>query len=86
MTEVGASRMPKVDFEKDKLQPYLVDQVKNVEKDNKRRFITWRTRLIRGRIGFALLSSIVLGIYGYTMVAVKRETFLDNFDEIEDDD
>lgn len=75
------NRMPKVDFEKDKVHPYLIDQIKVVEKENFRRLLIWKRRIFSGRLGGLTLGSFVLSIYGYTMYAVQRETFLDNFDE-----
>lgn len=85
-TTSGENRMPKVDFEKDKVHDYIKDQVKVVEKENLKRLFLWKYRLIGGRRGFAFLASLVFGIYGYTMYAVNQETFLDNFDEPEMDD
>ncbi len=83
---MSGEQMPKVDFEKDKVHKYLVDQAKVAEKENIRRYKTFKRVLRSGRIGGAVLTSIVLGIYSYTMVAVKRETFLDDFDEPSMDD
>ncbi|XKL63287.1 hypothetical protein PGB90_005651 [Kerria lacca] len=75
------NRMPKVDFEKDKINQYLIDQIKVVEKDNLKRFAEFKRRLFSGRLSLTTLSTIVVSIYVYTMYTVKRETFLDNFDE-----
>lgn len=81
------NRMPKVDFVKDKLHPYMVDQIKIVEKDNIKRFKEFKRKLFSGRVGGCILGTVVFSIYFYTMNAVKRETFLDNFDDpaLEDD-
>lgn len=78
---VDTTRMPVVDFEKDNVHQYLVDQAKAVEKDNFRRFAAYKRKLIGGRLSMLTLCSFALSIYGYTMYAVKHETFLDNFDE-----
>lgn len=81
------AQMPVVDFEKDNVHQYLVDQAKAVEKDNVRRFHAFKRRLIGGRLSMVTLCSIAVSIYGYTMYAVSKETFLDNFDEpVRDDD
>lgn len=77
----GSDRMLKVDFEKDKVHPYIVDQIKTVEKDNFRRLLNWKRVIFSGRVGGIALSGLVLSIYGYTMYAVSRETFLDNLDD-----
>ena len=79
-------RMPKVDFEKEKVHDYIKDQVKTVERENLQRLFLWRYRLLGGRKGVSLLTSLVLGIYSYTIYAVGQENFLDNFDEPEMDD
>lgn len=76
-----SDRMPKVDFEKDKVHPYILDQIKIVEKDNFRRLLNWKRIIFSGRVGGIALGGLALSIYGYTMYAVKRETFLDNLDE-----
>jgi len=81
-----SNRMPIVDFEKDNVHQYLVDQAKAVEKDNVRRWAVFKRRLNGGRLGMVTLGSIVIGIYSYTMYAVKRETFLDDLDEPTHDD
>ena len=81
------TRMPKVDFDKDKVPEYIKEQVKTVEKDNRRRVFEFRRILRGGRKSGLFWGTIVASIYGYTMYAVKQETFLDNFDyPTEDDD
>lgn len=79
-------QMPKVDFSKDKIPEYIKDQVKVVEKDNRKRLAEFKRVLRSGRLSGFTWGSIAIGIYAYTMYAVKRETFLDNFDFPEDDD
>lgn len=78
MTE--QAQMPKVDFNKDKIPEYIRDQKKLVEKDNIRRVIEWKRHLRAGRYWGGTFAAVVLGIYVYTFTAVRRETFLDNFE------
>lgn len=80
-------RMPKVDFEKDKVSEYIKDQIKVVERDNLKRLAEFKRVLKGGRFAGLFWGSVVISIYSYTMYAVKQETFLDNFDyPTEDDD
>lgn len=76
-----SDRVPKVDVTK--LKPAELLYVKEIERKNLERVLklqrTRRNNLITGGI----LGGIVLGIYGYSMYAVKQETFLDDFDEPE---
>lgn len=81
---MGKDDMNPVDVHNDKNIPrYLLDQIKVTEKANLKRYRDFRRTLIGGRISGAVLSATALGIYFYTMYAVKQETFLDDFDEPE---
>lgn len=55
--------------------------MKLVEKENKQRVIKLeRTRVRNIWTGLALAST-VLSIYGYTILSIKQEKFLDDFEE-----
>ncbi|XP_018563539.1 cytochrome c oxidase assembly factor 3, mitochondrial [Anoplophora glabripennis] len=74
-----SDRMPKIDISK--LKQTDVHFIKEVEKKN----IDRVQKLMRIRknnlITASLLGIGVLSIYGYTMYAVRQESFLDDFDE-----
>lgn len=78
-----ADRMPKVDTCKDKhrISEIQLTYMKYIEKENIER-AQKLTKLRRKNIFTALsLGAAVIGIYAYTILAVKQETFLDDFDE-----
>lgn len=80
---MGDERMPKVDFIKDKanLKHTALDYMKLVEKQNLER-VQKLKRIQRGNlITGCLLGVGVFGVYMYSMLAVKQERFLDDFDE-----
>lgn len=79
-------RMPKVNFDKDKVPEYIKDQIKAIEKDNRRRVFEFRRILRGGRLSGLFWGGLATFIYGYTIYAVKQETFLDNFDYPNEDD
>lgn len=76
--------MPKVDLSKvqsDKNNIHIKDYMKLVEDQNFRR-VERLKRLRRNNLITGLtLGAGVLSIYAYSMLAVKQETFLDDFDE-----
>ncbi|KAJ4448901.1 hypothetical protein ANN_00293 [Periplaneta americana] len=76
-------QMPKVDLMKDKanISPTTIDYMKIVEKKNLQRVqALQKLRQRNVRTGF-MLGTGVLGIYLYTIFAVRQEKFLDDFDE-----
>lgn len=85
-SQVGQNEsMPKVDLIKDgeKLKSIDVVYMKRVEQQNLERaqkVQAYRITNRRTAIGLALG---VIGIYAYTIYAVKQEKFLDDFDEPE---
>ncbi|XP_074028622.1 coiled-coil domain containing 56 [Leptinotarsa decemlineata] len=71
--------MPKVDISK--LRQRELHFIKEVEAKNLER-VQKLTALRRKNLITGLLLGVgVLGIYGYSMYAVKQETFLDDFEE-----
>ncbi|KDR17579.1 Coiled-coil domain-containing protein 56 [Zootermopsis nevadensis] len=76
-------QMKKVDLMKDKanISRTTIDYMKVVEKENLRR-VQALQKLRQRNIGTGLmLGAGVLGIYFYTIFAVRQEKFLDDFDE-----
>jgi hypothetical protein len=79
----------KLDKEKLKtLDPKAMSKIQEmyIEKlnaKNKERYLKEKTLKKHYRITGALLISIALSIYGYTMYAIRQEKFLDDFDEPE---
>jgi hypothetical protein len=76
-------RMPKVDLVKDKanISRTTVDYMKIVEKENLRRVQELQKLRQRNVRTGLMLGAGVLGIYLYTIFAVRQEKFLDDFDE-----
>lgn len=78
-----ADRMPNVDPGKDKhsLSEIQLTYMKYIEKENIER-VQKLKKLRRKNIFTALtLGAAVFGIYAYSILAVKQETFLDDFNE-----
>lgn len=81
--QVMADQMPKVDFDKDKsrLSETQLNYMKYIENQNIERAQKLK-KLKRNNIITALtLGAAVVGIYAYSILAVKQETFLDDFNE-----
>lgn len=78
----GGSRMPKVDLDKDfaNLSKTQLDYMRKIEKENLVRAGALRRTRRNNILTGVLLTGGVLGIYLYSMFAVKQEKFLD-FDE-----
>jgi len=76
-----SDHMPKVDLAKDsdKINKFQLDLMKKVERQNLER--AQKLRKVRARSRGTLFAGLaaVIGIYTYTLVAVKQETFLDDF-------
>ncbi|KAG8243567.1 cytochrome c oxidase assembly factor 3, mitochondrial [Homalodisca vitripennis] len=76
-------QMPKVDLTKDKklIDAATKEWMKYIEKENLERVqklkVVRRKNLITG----LLLGTAVIGIYSYSILTVKQETFLDDFEE-----
>ncbi|XP_066992257.1 cytochrome c oxidase assembly factor 3, mitochondrial [Anabrus simplex] len=81
----NSDKMHKIDLVKDKanIPPSMLEYMKMVEKQNLER-VEKLQRMRRNNISVGcLLGFGVLGIYFYSMYAVKQEKFLDDFDEPE---
>lgn len=75
-----AEQMPKLDLGKDKLNKSLIDYIRIVEQQNRDRVDKLR-RIRRNNLFTAFgLGVGVLSIYGYSIFAVRQESFLDDFD------
>ncbi|XP_037076526.1 cytochrome c oxidase assembly factor 3, mitochondrial-like [Pollicipes pollicipes] len=77
------NEMPKVDFEKqggsiDKRTRQLMDEVDVMNKTRLQRLTRMRKN---AKVTAGLISAAMLGIYAYSMYAVRQETFLDVLDE-----
>ncbi|RZF39569.1 hypothetical protein LSTR_LSTR001090 [Laodelphax striatellus] len=77
--------MEKVDLSKESglMHKSTVDYMKIVEQQNLER--VQRLKKIKARNGITglALGAIAFGIYGYSIAAIKQETFLDDFEEPE---
>lgn len=73
-------RMPKVDLSKDG-NKNIIDFIKLAEKNNLERVAKLQRVRKNNLITAFALGVGVLGIYGYSIFAVKQESFLDDFDE-----
>lgn len=78
-----ADRMPKLDNLKDKtaITPSIADYMKLIEKQNLER-VAKLQRIRRNNLitGFSL-GACVIGIFTYSILSVRQETFLDDFDK-----
>lgn len=75
-------QMRRVDLVKDKklLNSATQAWMKYIEKENIQRVEKLRKLRMRNTITSLLLGSGVLAIYTYTIISVKQETFLDDFE------
>lgn len=71
--------MPKIDGKK--LTERELSYIKAVERVNFERVEKLRRVKRNNRITGCLLGVVAVSIYGYSMYAVKQETFLDDFEE-----
>lgn len=74
-----SDRMPKIDISK--LSDREILYIKEVERKNLERVEKFRRMRRNNRITGSLLGLLAISIYGYSMYAVKQETFLDDFEE-----
>lgn len=74
-----SDRMPKIDTSK--LKQVELDFMKHIEQQNLERVQKLKKLRRNNIITGCLLGVGVLSIYGYTMYAVRQESFLDDFDE-----
>uniref|UniRef100_A0A023FMJ9 Cytochrome c oxidase assembly factor 3 n=1 Tax=Amblyomma cajennense TaxID=34607 RepID=A0A023FMJ9_AMBCJ len=77
----GDNVMPKIDIQKELTGSAQLNYMKIVERENMER--VRRLKRIRQRnllTGF-LLAGGVCGIFAYSILAVKQESFLDDFEE-----
>lgn len=75
-----SDRMQKVQDLK-KLKPTELEFIKEIERQNLERVAKLKRVRRNNIITGSLLGIGVLAIYGYSMYAVKQETFLDDFEE-----
>ncbi|XP_044269878.1 cytochrome c oxidase assembly factor 3, mitochondrial [Tribolium madens] len=73
-----SDRMPKID--RSKLKQTDIDFIKFVEKQNLDRVRKLQTLRRRNLFTVSILGTAVLGIYGYSIWAVRQENFLDDFE------
>lgn len=69
------------DFDKAKVGKLQLELMQVIEQQNRERAAKLLTIRRKNRITGAILGATVLGIYAYSMFAVKQETFLDDFEE-----
>lgn len=75
-----AEQMPKLNLNKDNLNKSVIDYMKIVEEQNRKR-VEKLKRIRRNNLLTAFgLGFGVLSIYGYSIFAVRQETFLDDFE------
>ncbi|XP_012261481.2 cytochrome c oxidase assembly factor 3, mitochondrial [Athalia rosae] len=75
-------RMPGIeDKSSRKLTAVEKELIRNIEKLNIERVAKLNKVRRNNKITGLILGAGVLGIYGYTMHAIRQETFLDDFDE-----
>jgi ABC-type anion transport system duplicated permease subunit len=77
-----SDRLKEINLEKDlpkfsKIEQYYFQKI---DAQNQKRLEEQRKKKKIGRITGLTLGAIVLGIYFYSMFAVKQETFLDDFE------
>jgi hypothetical protein len=75
--------MPKIDFIKDKanINQSEFEYIRLIERQNRERVL--KLQKLRGRNLWTagILGASVFSIYAYSMLAVKQESFLDDFNE-----
>ncbi|XP_050523141.1 cytochrome c oxidase assembly factor 3, mitochondrial [Daktulosphaira vitifoliae] len=77
-------QMPEVNLSKDgEIDRRILQQIKFVERQNFVRVNRLNRMRKNARFTGLLLGSIALSIYGYSIYAIKQESFLDDFDEPE---
>lgn len=74
-----SDRMPKIDF--DKIKKSDLDFIREIERKNQERVQKLKFLRRRNLLTAGLLTAGIFSIYGYSMLAVKQETFLDDFEE-----
>ncbi|XP_066142669.1 cytochrome c oxidase assembly factor 3, mitochondrial [Euwallacea fornicatus] len=74
-----SGRMPKVDL--DKLSFSDREFIQRINKENQERVSRLKRMRRNNIITGCILGGLVVAIYGYTIYAVKQETFLDDFEE-----
>lgn len=72
--------MPKVEFGSDKLKTAEA-YTKYIEAKNLERAIVAKKVLTKKRLLFTGSLGLAIGIYAYTILKIKQETFLDDFEE-----
>lgn len=77
----GNDHMPKIDLSK--LKQSDINFMKLIEEQNLLRVQKIKALRHRNLLTIAGIGAAVFGIYGYSMYAVRQESFLDDFDEPE---
>lgn len=78
----GNDQMPKVDLMKDKpLDDSTRELMKFIEKENLQRVVKLKKLRTKNWFTGLFLGGAVVSIYAYSILAVKQETFLDDFEE-----
>lgn len=77
----GDNVMPKIDVQKELSGSAHLNYMKIVERDNMERVRRLKRMRQRNLFTGFLLAGGVLGIFAYSMLAVKQENFLDDFEE-----
>ncbi|KAL1512706.1 hypothetical protein ABEB36_002252 [Hypothenemus hampei] len=74
-----SDRMPKVDFSK--LKASEREFIQRVSRENAERVAKLQKVKRNNLITAGILGSLVASIYAYTILSIKQETFLDDFEE-----
>ncbi|XP_059469795.1 cytochrome c oxidase assembly factor 3, mitochondrial [Neocloeon triangulifer] len=73
--------MPKVDFSKEKPNESQLQYIRLIEEKNRERVEKLRKLRVRNLWTAGLLGTAVFSIYAYSMLSVRQESFLDDFNE-----
>ncbi|XP_072397760.1 cytochrome c oxidase assembly factor 3, mitochondrial [Diabrotica undecimpunctata] len=74
-----SDRMPKIDLSK--IKKTDLDFIKQIEKQNQERVLKLKKLRRTNLLTAGFLTAGIISIYGYSMYAVRQESFLDDFDE-----
>uniref|UniRef100_A0A224YDW1 Cytochrome c oxidase assembly factor 3 n=1 Tax=Rhipicephalus zambeziensis TaxID=60191 RepID=A0A224YDW1_9ACAR len=77
----GDNVMPKIDVQKELSGSAQLNYMKIVERENMERVRRLKRIRHRNLLTGCLLAGGVCGIFAYSVLAVKQEKFLDNFEE-----
>lgn len=74
-----SDRMPKIDFSK--INKTDLNYIREIERINQERVQKLKNLRKRNLITAGLITVGIFSIYGYSMLAVRQESFLDDFEE-----